>query len=107
MDNILTAATVILAIVLGGTQVVKQLISDNKYLPIINVVLGGLIGVAYAITIVKGDVEIYAWAGLIAGLSAGGFYDLGANGKAIVNQTKSTKLIDSGLGGQDNREEGE
>lgn len=107
MDNILTATTVIVPVILGLTGVAKTMIKDNKWLPIINIVIGIFIGAIYALTIVKADVAIYAWAGVLAGLTAGGFYDLGANGKGLVNQSKATKLIDEGNGKQDTREDGE
>lgn len=77
MDNILIAATVIGAVVLAITQMIKQMVTDNRWLPLINVVLGIAIGLIYALTIVGGDFAVYGWAGALAGLSAGGFYDLG------------------------------
>lgn len=108
MDNILVAVTVVSAVILGVTGAVKTIVNDNKYLPFINVVIGIGIGLIYAVTIVNGDVAVYAWAGAIAGLSAGGFYDFGANTKAIVNQSKSNALINDGNGEKDNnREDGE
>lgn len=108
MENILLAASGIGVLVMGTTGVAKKFFTtDNKWLPIINIVVGIFIGLIYAITVVKGDYSIYGWAGFISGLSAGGFYDLGANAKGLVNQSKSNKLINEGLGKQDNREEGE
>lgn len=104
MENILIAVGVISLIVLGATQILKQMVSNKKYLPVANVVIGVVIGVAYAVTIVKGDLAIYAWAGIIAGMSAGGFYDLGANVKGIANQANSNSLIKDGKGLQDNQE---
>lgn len=104
MDNILTATTIIVPIIMAVTGLVKTVVKDNKWLPILNVGVGIGIGTLYAISIVKGDLAIYAWAGAIAGLTAGGFYDLGANGKAIVNQNTSANLIKDGKGEKDTRE---
>ncbi|MDT2824340.1 holin [Vagococcus lutrae] len=101
MNEILLAASVIGAIVMAVTQMVKQAVEDNKWLPIVNVVIGILVGVVYAVTIVKGDIAIYAWAGALSGLGAGGFYDLQANIKGLNNQRKSTQLIENGKGKQD------
>lgn len=101
MNEILLAASVIGAIVMAVTQMVKQVVEDNKWLPIVNVVIGILVGVVYAVTIVKGDIAIYAWAGALSGLGAGGFYDLQANIKGLNNQRKSTQLIENGKGKQD------
>lgn len=104
MNEILTAATVIVPVVIGATAAVKTQISDNKVLPIVNVAIGIFIGVIYALSIVKGDVAIYAWAGAISGLSAGGFYDLQANVKGLSNQRKAAQMIKEGNGEQDGGE---
>lgn len=88
MDEILTATSVIGAVVLGMTQIVKQTAIDNKWLPFLNVIFGLIIGISYALTIVQGDIAIYAWAGILAGMSAGGFYDLPANGKLLYQKSK-------------------
>lgn len=37
------------------------------------------------------EVAIYAWAGMLAGMSAGGFYDLPASGKSIYQSDKATE----------------
>lgn len=80
MTEILTAASIIGAVVLGVTQLIKMQIPNNKWLPVINVVTGIFIGLIYSITINSGgDLAIYGWAGALSGLAAGGFYDLGAS----------------------------
>lgn len=108
MNEILTAATVIVPLVMAATGMVKKsFVNDNKVLPYLNVAIGLLISLLYAFTIVKGDLEIYGWAGFIAGLAAGGFYDLGANTKGLINQKKASKLVDAGEGKQDTTEDGE
>ncbi|MDT2756985.1 hypothetical protein P7G51_06285 [Enterococcus asini] len=104
MQNILLAASVVGALVLALTQVVKQLIPDNKWLPVINIALGVTISLLYAVTMEPTQLAIYGWAGLFAGLAAGGFYDLGANVKGLSNQKSAKKLIDEGAGKQDTGE---
>lgn len=101
MNEILTATAIIGAVILATTQMIKQVVSDYKWLPILNVLIGIAIGMIYALTIVKGDLAIYAWAGAISGLGAGGFYDLQANVKGLNNQRKSTNLINDGQGEQE------
>lgn len=101
MNEILTATAIIGAVILASTQMIKQAVNDNKWLPILNVLIGIVIGVVYALTIVSGQVAVYAWAGAISGLGAGGFYDLQANIKGLNNQRKSTNLINDGKGEQD------
>ena len=88
MDNILLATSIIGAIVIGVTQMIKQTAINNKWLPFLNVFFGVVIGIVYASTIVHGEVAIYAWAGMLAGMSAGGFYDLPASGKLLYKETK-------------------
>lgn len=78
MENILTAATAISVLVLATTQLIKNQIPNNKWLPVINVVTGIFIGVVYAISFEPSQIVLYGWGGFIAGLAAGGFYDLGA-----------------------------
>ena len=107
MEEILLATSIIVPIVMGLTGVTKTIIKDNKWLPIVNIAVGIFIGLFYAVTIVKGDIATFGWAGALAGLSAGGFYDLGANAKGLVNQNKATNLIDDGLGYQDTQHEDE
>lgn len=105
MENILTASSVIGAIVLGATQMIKQTPINNKLLPFLNVVLGVVIGAGYALSFLPTEVIVYAWAGGLAGMAAGGFYDLKSNGVALNNERKSNNLIDEGLGYQDTQHE--
>lgn len=78
MEHILTAATVIVGVVMAVTGLVKKMIPDNKWLPIINIVLGVVIGLSYAASMVPDQLVVFGWAGFLSGLAAGGFYDLGA-----------------------------
>lgn len=78
MEHILTAATVIVGVVMAVTGLVKQMIPNNKLLPVINILLGTTVGVVYAATMVPDQLIVFGWAGFLSGLAAGGFYDLGA-----------------------------
>lgn len=78
MEHILTAATVIVGVVMAVTALIKQLIPNNKWLPVINIVLGTITGLIYAFTMVPDELVVFGWAGFLSGLAAGGFYDLGA-----------------------------
>lgn len=65
-------STSLVAVILGLSQVAKQFI-PNKFIPLLNVVLGILAG----ITVLKtGDISSDIFTGLAVGLSAGGFFDL-------------------------------
>lgn len=105
MEEILAAASIIGAIVLGATQMIKQTPINNKWLPFLNVIIGVIIGAGYALSFLPTEVIVYAWAGGLAGMAAGGFYDLKSNGTALNNERKSNKLIEDGLGYQDTQHE--
>ncbi len=107
MEQILTATTVIGAIVLGATQMIKQTSINNKLLPFLNIGVGIVIGALYALSFVRADIILYMWAGALAGMSAGGFYDLKSNGVALNNEKKAQGMIDEDKGRQDAREGGE
>ena len=77
MTEILTATSVIVPIVVAITQLLKKQVPNTKWLPVINVALGVLIGFLYAISFVPADQVLYLWGGALAGLSASGFYDIG------------------------------
>lgn len=80
MDNILLAATTVVVFVLAGTQLIKKYTgTENKWLPLINLVLGIAIGVAWSLSFDQSNLIYFIWGGAVAGLSAGGFYDLGAS----------------------------
>ena len=105
MEEILAAVSIIGAIVLGATKMIKATPINNKWLPFLNVVIGVVIGAGYALSFLPNEVIIYAWAGGLAGMAAGGFYDLKSNGVALNNERKSNNLIDEGLGYQDTQHE--
>lgn len=77
MSEILASASIIAGFVLAISSVVKTQIKDTKHLPIINIVIGIFIGAVYALSFQPEQLVLFIWGGLIAGLAAGGFYDLG------------------------------
>ena len=92
---------------MGATQMIKKTTINNKFLPFLNVLIGIIIGLGWALSFAQSELIVYVWAGGLAGMAAGGFYDLKANGAALNNEKKAKKLIDNGDGLQDSREEGE
>lgn len=91
MNEILAAATIIVTVVIAISSMVKTQITDAKRLPIINVLIGLFIGGGYAICFAHDQFAVFVWAGLIAGLAAGGFYDLG---KGILHNPSYKKDVD-------------
>lgn len=91
MNEILAAATIIVSVVVAISTMIKSQISSAKRLPIINVVIGLFIGGGYAICFAQDQFAVFIWAGLIAGLAAGGFYDLG---KGILHDPVRKELVD-------------
>ncbi|MBO0456199.1 hypothetical protein JZO77_05520 [Enterococcus hulanensis] len=77
MSEILASASIIAGFVLAISSAIKTQIKDTKRLPIINIVIGIFIGAVYALSFQSDQLVLFIWAGLIAGLAAGGFYDLG------------------------------
>lgn len=104
MENVITAATIIVPIVIAVTGVYKSTFGGGKRLPLINLVLGIVVGVLWGLSFAPKELVLYLWAGALAGMAAGGFYDLGVNTKAAYNQSKAENMIDEGLGKQDTRE---
>lgn len=78
MDSILAAASILTGVVFAVTKMIKNSVPNKKYLPIFNVFIGVVLGVAYAASFANGEIILYAWGGALAGLAAGGFYDLGS-----------------------------
>nr|WP_216682546.1 hypothetical protein [Enterococcus innesii] len=79
MKEILIAATLIAPLVLGLTTLIKTQVNNYKILPVINVIAGILLAVLYAISFAGDEIVLYAWAGFVAGLAAGGLFDLGVS----------------------------
>lgn len=80
MVEILTMATVIAPITGGVLQVVKKATKINKrYVPLLAVVLGVILGVAAYF--LEAEIGLRIWAGGISGLAATGLFELGKNAK--------------------------
>ncbi|WP_086349944.1 holin [Candidatus Enterococcus clewellii] len=80
MDNILIAATTIAVFVLAFTEFIKRMIGvESKWLPLINLLTGLAVGIGWSLSFAPDELIIFIWGGLVAGLSAGGFYDLGVS----------------------------
>lgn len=80
MDNILIAATTIIVIVMAATELLKRYAgAESKWLPLINLLTGLAVGVGWSLSFAPNDLIVFIWGGLVAGLAAGGFYDLGAS----------------------------
>lgn len=91
MNEILAAATIIVSVVLAVSSLVKTQISNAKRLPVINLIIGIFVGGGYAICFVPTQLAVFIWAGVLAGLAAGGFYDLG---KGILSESTKPDQVD-------------
>lgn len=87
MESILLFASAVSVITIMSVELVKHTTHlSNRYLPIVSVVIGVIVGVlALLIPELTGDISVGAHilAGAISGLSASGLYDL---------TTKTTKV---------------
>ncbi|MGG0725885.1 holin [Bacillus mycoides] len=63
--------SVIIAVVVALSQVVKMLGLQTKYIPLLNLALGILLGVLF----LPFDIKMNVFQGIIIGLSASGLYD--------------------------------
>jgi hypothetical protein len=75
MENVLIIVSVLVPIIAGLTQVVKQYVRE-KFYALVPVLIGLLLGPAY--TVFSPDLSVWEllWAGGLAGLAAGGFYSV-------------------------------
>ena len=74
--------TIIIAAGVVAPIISEQFKLDGKQVSVLAIGTGIIIGLAYAVTINQGDYATYAWAGLVAGLSAIGYYELAFNTKS-------------------------
>ena len=75
MNNAVLVAIILAPITTGIIEVVKQTTSvDNKYLPLISLVVGILVAVLIALGTGQ-DIVQYVLVGVIGGLSSAGLYD--------------------------------
>lgn len=79
MKGILIAASVIAPLVVGATGLIKTQLDNYRILPVINVITGILLGILFAMSFTPEEIILYAWAGFVAGLAAGGLFDLGVS----------------------------
>lgn len=80
MVEILAMSTVIAPVTSGAVQVVKKATNLNKrYLPLLAVVLGVILGTAA--NFLETDIVLRAWAGGISGLAATGLFELSKHSK--------------------------
>ncbi len=63
--------TVMIGIVIGFSQIVKTIGLQTKYVPLLNLTLGILLGVLF----LPFDIKMNVFQGIIIGLSASGLYD--------------------------------
>ncbi|MGW6192857.1 holin [Bacillus cereus] len=63
--------SVIIAVVVGLSQIVKTIGLQTKYVPLLNLTLGIVLGVLF----LGGDIKINVFQGIIIGLSASGLFD--------------------------------
>lgn len=62
---------VIIAVVVGFSQIVKTIGLQTKYVPLLNLTLGIVLGVLF----LDGDIKTNVFQGIIIGLSASGLFD--------------------------------
>ncbi|EJQ36717.1 hypothetical protein IEC_03048 [Bacillus toyonensis] len=62
---------VMIGIVVGLSQIVKTIGLQTKYVPLLNVTLGIVLGVLF----LGGDIKTNVFQGIIIGLSASGLFD--------------------------------
>ena len=75
VNNAVLVAVILAPLTTGIIEVVKQTTSvDNKYLPLISLVVGVLVAVLIALGTGQ-DIVQYILVGVIGGLSASGLYD--------------------------------
>lgn len=79
MKEILIAASIIVPLVVGATGLIKTQLNNYRILPVINVITGILLGILFAMSFTPEEIILYAWAGFVAGLAAGGLFDLGVS----------------------------
>lgn len=78
MEEILTMATIIAPVTLGLVQAVKKTVGLDRYLPLIAIVIGLLLGLL-ATFFVDAEVSSRLWAGGISGLASVGLFEVGKN----------------------------
>lgn len=93
MQQILITATFLAPLIVGLTALIKTQLNDFRFLPVINVIAGILLGLFYAMSFIQEDIVLYAWAGFVAGLAAGGLFDLGSS---VIHSEQNPPDYDDG-----------
>lgn len=72
---------VIVAVIIGLTELVKQVL-PSKYMPLISLVLGIVAGLVY----VDAEIEMQVFIGIAMGLAASGLFDIATIPKKKIEQ---------------------
>ncbi|MCB4844080.1 holin [Bacillus tropicus] len=67
----MVSLAVMIGIVVGFSQIVKTIGLQTKYVPLLNLTLGIVLGVLF----LDGDIKTNVFQGIIIGLSASGLFD--------------------------------
>ncbi|HEF5706456.1 TPA: holin [Bacillus cereus] len=67
----MVSVAVIIGVVVGLSQIVKTIGVQTKYVPLLNLTLGIVLGVLF----LDGDIKTNVFQGIIIGLSASGLFD--------------------------------
>ncbi|MDX5975275.1 holin [Bacillus cereus group sp. BfR-BA-00287] len=67
----MVSLAVMIGIVVGLSQIVKTIGLQTKYIPLLNLTLGIMLGVLF----LDGDIKTNVFQGIIIGLSASGLFD--------------------------------
>ncbi|UNP84834.1 holin [Bacillus mycoides] len=67
----MVSLAVIIGIVVGLSQIAKTIGLQTKYVPLLNLTLGIVLGVLF----LDGDIKVNVFQGIIIGLSASGLFD--------------------------------
>lgn len=67
----MVSLAVMIGIVVGLSQIIKTIGLQTKYIPLLNLTLGIVLGVLF----LNGDIKTNVFQGIIVGLSASGLFD--------------------------------
>ncbi|SDC60037.1 Bacteriophage A118-like holin, Hol118 [Terribacillus halophilus] len=77
MEEVMTFASIISPVVVALVQLIKKTVAvNNRYLPLISLLIGLLVG-SLAWPFTEMDLVLRLWSGGFAGLAASGLYSLG------------------------------
>jgi len=87
----MVSLAVMIGIVVGLSQIVKTIGLQTKYIPLLNLTLGNVLGVLF----LDGDAKTNVFQGIIIGLSASGLFDHTKIMKKDTEMKKTLKHISS------------